>query len=138
MDKLIYNIFLINHIHIIEDIQNVIKNTLFSCSAVIIMPTLEEYNKHKDNMKHFIAKKGLSFLNDNDKMSINVDSRMNIYYNIGVDNMLLDFSLRTFDTDKIYIQSIVNNKITSQSIKTVIRISRYVTFTQIYPVYYFI
>lgn len=136
MENIIYNLFLVNNIDLIEDIQNVIKNTLLSRSMIkIIPPTLEECPLYENGNLTFEALYNVSY-DENIKMSISTYRSTNIYYNIGISNIILDFKLDLLNMNKVYIKSDLSNGL--QLLKDLLQVdSQWISFTIIQPIYYF-
>lgn len=138
MDTIIYNLFLVNNINVIEDIQSVIKDTLLSCSCIkIIPPTLKELNDNKILYNNIIFKiTSAKFSDETALMSFIMYSQPRVYYNTGISEKLIYFDIGIYDMNKMYITSIQDNCTTFRQL-TFLRNCAYENFKQIHPIYYF-
>lgn len=134
MDTVIYNLFLVNNIDIIEDIQDVIKNTLFSCSMILIVPPLEKWDGNisilYNNITFWIMT--ARFPDHNIIMSL---STTRVFYDIGIFGRIVYFLMDELDINKIYIPVLGN--LTPLNQIPLIKNHNYITFEKIHPIYYF-
>lgn len=133
MEQVIHNIFLINNIDLLDDIQGIIKNTLLSCSCIkIIPPTLEEWGGN-DSFTHcnLTFTTAHSKFNDDSIMSLGI-TNSKVYYHIGISNKLIYLCIKSLNTNNLYI----GNKTQWKSFIH-FPCNYWKNFKEIIPIYYF-